>query len=1352
MLCWILLTAALLLPAICGADKTTPHTGDNLPPTRDDAHVYSSKNEQLLSALLLPFRVRFYLERDVEELARVLWFMNERAGQCPRPTARELLRVKFGAASLERTYGVERLDALQLLAPDVVSNGDGMNANAERVGEMELILSPRDDSVRVYVSDIIFKRGEGKQRILQINVMSQSQRRLQRMRREKIEAYAKEVEATHATLRGVHYNEMIRDQQRRRRDFYERQRQFATMRQFEAFQREQKERAKHDYTTAFFEKRNTHADASSVRFAGRCRNIRHAIRTLQSQHVLPSERRMRYLRAKEKKVCGTTFVDMFYEDAGTCDSRCPSYCEGVDVLQRWAAHSGSSFSTAQLHALYHNILVNSPDFDDKMEDYILRIRELVLSDVHHGVFSTCSDLCQASTHLLSEMKFFAGVLDLLDDTALKEKGVVPAAWWDRARQAHLRIWEAAHVGSQRATAALATMKEHGVLSPRRSRVTAALLSSVLSERHLYFWKQVMGDPSKNFGDVTPSAQKLLRHERFFGLENSWSAVNEPHITRENVRVLRTEFDGVGGSETEDDEASDGMPAGVFRNLFMGHMYIAGTKGVPRDLKRAECLLLKVLRQLHYTCDVTHPEELDKTEFSKNDRGGACEEHLEELSVLRYTSVSMGPCTVNDTMDRVPNHPSLNFVTYSKKIYETVHDVLVLLAYIQLLNGLQHDAAARYSFLAVEVGAAAFHVARADMPAGAEQFFLRANSTTNVSPAMMKNRGWLPGELLAHALRRGEPRDSLFDFTRSGFLSPESLVILAVTLFRASAATRQNICMAAKHFFGTRSCVEKSGRASCHVQWSFFFLLEAARMGQDAATSPDILSRVYPSPRLADAPMLMVSLLKSGRVTLEDIREGDLFTSARYAFGGFSPFFPSEGDTCASYIAKLERLARRMSPFSVLGRQTAVHAKNWHSFITHEVSLREIHVLRAAMQSFLEGHDMNPLLVVSDMHDYLDTTRRSLWERFLEAVWDTVLLPFTLTQGEILVEQFAKEILPGSMQDTESVVIAERLAYSVFGSRPVRELSIAVQLLSIALVSGAPDGFTLILVEEMERHNSHLCSVAAFISEHVFGNLLTEVWMEEHKVSQWHYVRSGTKRWSATFSMNPRISFRYALWDSKMEFFAQVALKRAMSEEQRVAQGGDELAGKNFSALPKTYKKIIHHLALCSGVLIDISIRYGRPFPPRKPYDGMYFPVGSLLCLRRLLQYVRSTNISPFAGLSADDAELALLDMIAELALAQASYYDLSLGPFSAPTDGDGDGDEEREEEREELLRKFRKFLVEPWRRVNDGAGEQLHLPELGEGAYYNSRLHRVTGTYYAARLQRYYTRAERWLKRLAGVG
>ncbi|KEG14975.1 hypothetical protein DQ04_00231010 [Trypanosoma grayi] len=1347
MLLRVLVTIAVMLPIIVCDGEIDAVDSDNAHGYLDDKFVGLVANEQLLSKLLLPLRVQLASEKDVEELAQSILFMDMKRGQCPHPRSWQTLREVFGLEFLDELYGQQRLDALQVLLPLGSSEGD---TSVEPLGQIELKLHLGGNFVRVSVRDFVLRYDSHNRPYIFVDIVAQALRRLRLGKRDRVYTYTKELEMNHAKLRSVHHKEIADAQRQWERkqldEVLERKKRMGMLAQLEDLRRNRTAREEHGHVVGVVATnaglKEELRESTTVRSTRLCKNIRSAIQTLQNQHVLRTERRIEYLRAAEKRECVVVLDSFLYnaknnEDNRVCDSRCVSYCDGVWTLEDWSAHTGSPVSVVQVHALYHGILVNDTDFDDTGADYLDYVHQLVNDDVERGVFSTCEELCSPSPDLRSEMIFFAGLLDLLDDASAEAKKISDG-WWYRARRAHLRIWSAAHAGSRTAIAALATMKEHGILSPSQSQVTSVLLSETLSEKYMYFWRLVRNAGSKGSDRTTPSVEKLLRFERFFALEHSWSAVNEPYITRGRLSALSTEIESVNEGDQESMGPQDDVSPGVLRSFLKAQLYIAGIKGRPRDLRRAECLLLVVLRKLRYTCDVVHSAMDDEAEFFQDGEGDGCEEHLDELRLLRRNGVPMGPCVLYKA-ERQGSQP-FRFVARSKRAYTTVQNVLVLLSYVHLLNGLNYGAAARYAFLALELGSAAFQAALADLPVDAEQLFSEANHNDVVDFGSLSGKDWMVVTLFANELQHSEPHDPFSDLTRSGFLSSESLVLLAEAAFRSGTEVDdQYMRIAAEEFFGAYPCNEKDARAPCRVQWAFFLLREAARLCKYDTDIVAILGGSTPSPHRADPLLLMVSFLRSGRITVEDIREGSLFASPRYAPGSSHIFRPIDSDTGDTYSARLVRLAQRISSIEVPWRRGVVYKKNWRLRTRDERSLQELGLLRAAMQRYLEEHELNPLLVVSDVHDFVNDARWTFLQRFLGVLWDGILFFFTQTRTEVLEEQFAKEVLPEKWRDNVPADISTRLAASVMRSHRVRESSIALQLLSAALKSGEPDGFTFIFVEEMERGNAHLKSITHYFAEHVWGQGLTEVWMEEHKGAQWHHMKPKTKGRGPVFTVNAHFPFIYARSESRMELFTYIALKRVMTRQKHAAHPGADTVQSVLSSAEENNNEIVHTLSLCSGVLISLALRKGRPFPPRKPYEGMYLPVGSTLCLRRLLQHIRSTGVSPFWGLSVQAAELSLLNLLSDLAETQAHYYDLSLdGSYIADADA-SEGDEEQ---------RYRKNLVEPWVRIVDAEGEELFLPEVGEGAFYNSRLHCVSGMYYAAQLHSLYSRVRNWITKL----
>ncbi|ORC93105.1 uncharacterized protein TM35_000024310 [Trypanosoma theileri] len=1294
----------------------------------------STANEQFLSNLSIPLHVRLSSSEDAKKLLWSLLFMDKNNGKCPYLSFWELLREVFQPKFLEESYGVRRLKAIQAL---LFSEKEmSITSEKETLGFIGMKLSQSNETIWIYFRDLDIKYDLHQRPYVEVNITRQVLRNIKREGKEKIKEYMKTVEKTHNIIRRIHYNEIKKERRQHVNNIRERKSRVIMMNQLQEFSKKQKHHREYkNYEIPIININQGKENVSSLHFSRRCDNIRHAIETLQAQSVLPTEKRMQYLRTLEKKNCNTIMDNFFYHDKKDehekCDSRCPLYCNIVGKLQEWIMQSGSTVSITQLQTLYHVILLNSTGYNEnENENYFSLLRQLVLDDVDRGIFSTCSGLCTISTTFQSEKKFFAGIMELLDDTSSNKEKSMMNIWWHRTPKAYLRIWEAARTGSKSAKLTLATMKEHGILSPQQTQIAARLISTSLSDSSIYFWKQILttktnNNNNDNLTEMKPSADKLLRFERFLGVENSWSVINEPYITRGRLNAVSTEIESSESDENSNSWTKDEISPALLRGLFTAQLYIAGIKGMPRDLKRAECILLSLLRKLRYTCDVKVEEKNYEVYFSKDDRGGACEEHIEELRFLRRNGFKMGVCASNLVDSNNMKHLQFKVLAKSKKAHFVLHDILVLLSYVQLLNGMKLSLAAEYAFQAVELGAGVFHSAMSVLPANAEQLLLKANRSDFTKLSFLRNKEWPEVSLCGKFMERVRTNGALSDLTRSGFISQESLLLLALT-GREGPYPK----MVVERLFGISLCSSSSTISSttdvCDGREAVLFLLrEAGRLWREAAAGGGSLVLARPDPHRAD-PLLLLAWL------LPRLPASALHRST-------AGLRPAVSDTRESYAAALRRTAESLAPQVAPKRPRNIARKTWEFIRVRKASLRRLQRLRDTLQRQFEEHHLNPLLFTSDIHSYLNYTQWTWSQRFLGIIQDTLLFPFTNTEIEVLEENLAKEIIPVKQIGGVPTEIAEQMAASVINSEYVRETSIALQLVSMSLMSGEPDGFTFILIEEMNRGNKHLHSIAYYISEHVWGNRLVETWIEQHKTAQWHKLKPKTKKYGVLFGLDSSMPFFYALPESMMELFAYITLKRVRNWQQGEVKTSHEVSSvdKGFIDNVKINDKIFRALGMCSGVLIEVAMRKGRPFPPQRPYEGMYRPVGNPLCLRQLLQYIRQTGISPFSGFSNKDAEKWLLDMLTELSIKQARYYGISLNGGSTLTDTDLDSSSPSAEENEPELRKF---LVEPWNRVGDVEDDDLPPPKFGEGAYYNRRLHTVTGTYYAASLQKFYVK------------
>ncbi|CBH15573.1 hypothetical protein, conserved [Trypanosoma brucei gambiense DAL972] len=1304
-----------------------------------------SENERLLSKLRLPFRLSLTSVKETTDLAREVVFLQRVGGMCPRLDMWERVEVLFGIGTpLEEKYGVERLELVQaLLEPAVIRfHEDDLETVSDPLGFIGLMVQGQGTVIWVHFSELVVSHMVGQPPSLNVNVVAVFQRVERWAKKTRLNRHRLQMEAEYARVRSEHLIAIDHDRHKMKEEATERRRRKEFLRDLREFNKQNSQGTVHH--NKGLENAGLSDDGAAVReqIGTRCENIRHAIRTVKSQGVPTTETRMQYLLKKERRVCVTPLEeeDSNLTDADVCDIRCLAYCDGVSALHNWSERSGSSNSVSQLHALYHTVLFNRTNSSMSVSnDYLSYLRQLVMEDVERGIFSTCSDICSPSPSLRKEMNFFAGVLALLDSGGMRNKTAqkvksarVDSEWWFRARSGYLRIWAAARSGSERALKALATMRENGMLTPQQSRMALIFLHVSLAQDKSSIWNiaaETLTAPRGSSFSIPMG--KLLRTERFFGVENSWSAVNEPYMTRSYVGAVGVEADG--GNDDEREGALYYAPSqSVQRDIFIAKLYIAGIKGVQRDMQRAECLLLTILRKLEYTCDVEHAASEDEVYFSGGGRGGGCEEHMDQLRVLRYKLPALGRCrfstTGNNTASALRTEALLRFggMSWSEESFPLLHDTLLLLSYIHLVDGLKFNLSAKYAFQAIQLGAAAFHTALRSIPeAVVAEFYAYRNNSERLK-VLMRGRKPPASSLLMHAMRRGEPRDDLEDFTRSGFLTSEALLLLAVAAPQLGAEGEQLMRVVAESFYGSASCVEHPSRSSCVIQLSFFLLREAARLWKDEEREPSVFDSSYGSPHRADPFLLMALLLQKGKITVEDIRQGSVFNKALYAPSTSHVLRPTAADTRDSYVSKILKLARQTSPY-ILKPIARENSKNRRGFMDNSTTLREFQATRLAIQRSLHEHDILPLLVVSDLHDYLYENGWTRIQRFLGNLWDTICAPFTKLKEEYLEEQFAEEVISEKQGGNALTTIAEKLAESISASNSVREGSIALQLLSAALLSGEPDGFSILLTEEMDRKNQHLSSFAVFLSEHLWcRGTITGVWVEEHKAAQWHDKKPKTRGYGALFDVNTQAPFDYTLSESRLEMFALLALKRALSRQASTSHGDVISSSVNRSLSQEEVDKSVGELALCGGVLIGTFLEKQRPFPPHKPYEGMHLPVGNSRCLRQLLKHIEITGVSPFQGISAAEVEIWLLNTLVSFTELQSKYYTISLlGRYR--------GLSSKKEEWEG--RRLRKRLVEPWRRVNGEEWTEMWVPDVGEGAVYNRRLHDISGTYLGARVK-----------------
>ncbi|GET93167.1 hypothetical protein, conserved [Leishmania tarentolae] len=527
------------------------------------------------------------------------------------------------------------------------------------------------------------------------------------------------------------------------------------------------------------------------------------------------------------------------------------------------------------------------------------------------------------------------------------------------------------------------------------------------------------------------------------------------------------------------------------------------------------------------------------------------------------------------------------------------------------------------------------------------------------------------------------------------------------------------------------------------------------------------------------------------ISIEKLR-GVAYAASPHFLGETPHLLPLVDDTVDLYAARLLRFAARhihtLDPSTELVRsglygirptdasEASLDGKmmrgDWGSSLDDSPPRKSrLHKLRKVKQKTMENADLQPLLHAADVHDYMNQSRWTSMGTVLNTVYNTVLYPFTTTPAEALVAEMEKQmelVTPeervadvrsrgqateqeAQPQKTMGKENSARTGISAFvdafaKDAVLREFFIAGQLLTVALESGMPEGFSLVFLEVADRGNPHLRPLADYLAESVFERLAPSIWRGHHLTAQWQRENEELVSEGPLFVLDTRTPFRYASVEARQELFARVNRWNAA----KVHQGGSGEAGVSNETQSRRVSRALDHLLMCAGFLTrrvykDAHCVY------QYAYEGSVFPAADLECvadMNRLLKAKRPTSENaeslgteeePTWTLDewrhAQENGTALLQDLSErlgdvydiIKGAPAPRFPLSAADFSQNVTGDVHAVPlaDRKQEYSSQFARVSTQLVEPWNRLSKDYSDQVVA--YGEGFYYNQRLHRVSG-------------------------
>ena len=325
---------------------------------------------------------------------------------------------------------------------------------------------------------------------------------------------------------------------------------------------------------------------------------------------------------------------------------------------------------------------------------------------------------------------------------------------------------------------------------------------------------------------------------------------------------------------------------------------------------------------------------------------------------------------------------------------------------------------------------------------------------------------------------------------------------------------------------------------------------------------------------------------------------------------------------------------------------------------------------------------------------------------------------------------------------------------------LREHFIACQLLSFTLESGMPEGFSLMFVEAADRGNPWLRRIVDYLADSVFGRWTATVWTEHHLSAQWQREKKDLALDGSIFSLNTRSPFRYASMEGRQELFARLSRWQAATAATAAERLKDKDGATAAAAATAAAVAARDHLLWCAGLLTRKAY-YGAGQIYPLSYEGALYPAADLQCLAEL-NAALAANVSSAGPAKpawskaqwrqAQRNGTALLRDLGDrlgydydlIATPPARRLPLSERDFRRNTsdvDAAADSAERLHAHHNRFVRASTQF-VEPWnRRSREISAESL---DYGEGIYYNSRLHRVSGYRWGAMLQSWWL----WLRHL----
>eukprot|EP00796_Vickermania_ingenoplastis_P004922 gene4922-3534_t len=1052
-----------------------------------------------------------------------------------------------------------------------------------------------------------------------------------------------------------------------------------------------------------------------------------------------------------------------------------SVCEHVANFQLWSRVSGLPHTVAQslvYLVLHYAAERSSPPFD--AADFLAFVSRVVRrGEPGLGGAGCATPLPQQAWgelwYLLSSME----LLQPSETSAMnRQLGV-------------LHLYQAVWYGSRHAAGTLATMREHGMFVPQHEKVAARLLhysmldsandvilqllskygsNSTWLEADLHSPASVStGAPEESNGEVPQMIishwsshpdpiplDRLLRYERFFGWAgDGWNPVDRPYNNHASITQFLA-LEAEGETEEEVDEDAKDMMRRDENLLLKATLWLSGLYGVPRDTSSAECHLLIILRRHGFVCDMQAKAYGMRIE---RDWASMCPSHAHAMRISGPTI----PCAWYGKPRPLP-------AALDEHVYKTLQQALLKLSFMYWVEQ-RFELSAYYAMLRVELSSTVYSAA-------AKSARSRGRKTQRMAPAWYERR-LMPGK---------EQKQRIPPYAASAFATAKPLGLLALSRIMApTAQARRKLDRILREtlYSGFDIRDEDGSRDTPLVR--VFMSLIASSAESRSREAGNFFDHNPNSIHEVDSIFAVVWLIRNlhtlgSSVSPQVLLDRSFLYKNLLGDRGIA-YLPLPSDNWVSYACRLSSSATRIHEFAArsLAQQLGLPCRPSTRSDQREPATAHLldripatHTLqdlRVEKQYNIRSSKTTPLLYASDLNQYLGRIGMTKLSDALDRLLNAFYYLVGETTSESLLAQFGESILPSGnspgrsaesdtveeVEEQESGALTAVTSRSLFleafrTSEGVRDYSIAVLLLTNAFEFGMPQGFSLIFFSA-DKGNRYLEPLSTFLSREMWGGQLLAMWREEHYMAQWHREKPAILHRSRRMgpSLDHHTPFQHVEQEVRQELMGRMSRWAART----MRKGGDAswppLAPHSFVA-PRGEERernvtveesVKQQLLLCAGYLTYLQHleRYaGEPrqnhqlsqeFNQHSPYAGSLLPAADLACLGDLLKEdLVHLNPSERDRLTADLHDAAersryyyklSRDRVEDASLPP-SWFKFCDTPAEAVPQAHGVDTEPY-------------FLVEPWGNPDSEVWSYL---SLGEGHFFNSRLHRITGAFWAA--------------------